>query len=121
MTDDRRRFARIVFDAPAWIDAGGVRQMVTVIDLSFKGALVKTAAPAALALGESCELSLTLDADGAGICMATTVKHVDGDHLGLDCVDLDLDSMTHLRRLIALNLGDPALLDRDLKALIAPR
>jgi len=30
---------------------------------------------------------------------------------------VDIDSITHLRRLIELQLGDPALLDRDLAQL----
>jgi len=34
--------------------------------------------------------------------------------LGLSCREIDLDSITHLRRLVALNLGDEALLDREL-------
>jgi len=32
---------------------------------------------------------------------------------------IDVDSMTHLRRLIELNLGDPTLLERELKALVS--
>ena len=37
--------------------------------------------------------------------------------LGLLFHTIDLDSVTHLRRLIELQLGDPALLQRDLAAL----
>jgi hypothetical protein len=39
--------------------------------------------------------------------------------VGLRCDRLDVDSMSHLRRLVELNLGDPALLERDLQSLIA--
>ena len=41
-----------------------------------------------------------------------------GLHTGLLCKGIDLDSVTHLRRLIELQLGDPALLERDLAELI---
>ena len=39
------------------------------------------------------------------------------DELGLRCVDIDLDSITHLRRLVELNLGETELLERELSAL----
>ena len=39
--------------------------------------------------------------------------------LGLVCRSIDLDSVTHLRRLLELQLGDPTLLERDLAALFS--
>lgn len=120
MTDERRRFHRIGFDAPAWIERpGAAPEPVTVVDLSFKGALVKAEDASRYEVGERCELVVALGEDEAHIRMGSELKHVEGALLGLACVDLDLDSVTHLRRLIALNLGDPALLERDLKALIS--
>jgi len=32
----------------------------------------------------------------------------------LRCLSIDLDSITHLRRLLELNLGDPQLVEREL-------
>ncbi len=37
--------------------------------------------------------------------------------LGLRCEDIDVDSITCLRRLVELNLGEPELLERELSAL----
>lgn len=120
MTDDRRRFARIGFDAPAWIEcAESTPQAVTVIDLSFKGALVDAGPNGKLAAGQACALVVSIGQDGEQIQMDAEVRHVEGSLLGLACTGMDLDSITHLRQLMALNLGDPALLERDLKALIA--
>ena len=39
------------------------------------------------------------------------------DHLGFVCRHIDLDSISHLRRLVELNLGDESLLERELAAL----
>jgi hypothetical protein len=50
--------------------------------------------------------------------MSTTVTHVAGRRVGLRCDNIDIDSVTHLRRLVELNAGDPNLLDRELSALI---
>ena len=43
-----------------------------------------------------------------------------GHCVGLLCRTIDLDSVTHLRRLIELQLGAPSLLERDLAELTAP-
>ena len=43
---------------------------------------------------------------------------IEGIYFGLICRNLDIDSATHLRRLVELNLGDPKLLERELSALV---
>ena len=44
-----------------------------------------------------------------------------GDLVGMVCRHIDVDSISHLRRLVELNLGDEALLERELAALGEPR
>ena len=61
-----------------------------------------------------CQITIPLAETGNHIAMSTEVAHVHGLHTGLLCRGIDLDSVTHLRRLIELQLGDPALLERDL-------
>jgi hypothetical protein len=39
------------------------------------------------------------------------------DLLGFVCRHIDLESISHLRRLVELNLGDESLLERELAAL----
>ena len=51
--------------------------------------------------------------------MSTHWVHHNNGYTGLRCDSIDLDSVTHLRRLIELQLGDPALLERDLAELSA--
>jgi hypothetical protein len=51
--------------------------------------------------------------------MQGVITHVEGLYIGLACRNIDLDSVTHLRRLVELNLGDVALLERELSALVA--
>jgi len=45
------------------------------------------------------------------------VAHVEGGRVGLRRTHIDIESVTHLRRLVELNLGDPALLERELHEL----
>ncbi|MCX7278167.1 MAG: PilZ domain-containing protein [Burkholderiales bacterium] len=118
MSNERRQFLRVSFDAPAFLTTPMARHQVEVLDLSFKGALVRLAAPAEIRVGMFSQLSIPLAKLEAHIAMSTEVAHISGNDIGLMCRSIDLDSMTHLRRLIELNLNDPALLDREFKALM---
>ena len=114
MPHERRHFVRVGFDAPALLTTATAAFSVHVLDLSLKGALIMVPAQAALVQGTLCQLTIPLADTGNHIAMSTEVAHVQGLHTGLLCKGIDLDSVTHLRRLIELQLGDPALLERDL-------
>ena len=114
MPHERRHFVRVGFDAPALLTTATAAFSVHVLDLSLKGALIMVPAQAALGQGTLCQLTIPLADTGNHIAMSTEVAHVQGLHTGLLCKGIDLDSVTHLRRLIELQLGDPALLERDL-------
>jgi hypothetical protein len=93
-----------------------------VIDISLKGVLLQLPAGAAVQAGMPCLVKLPLGGDPEGetaIAMAGELAHVEGSHAGVLCRSIDLESITHLRRLIEVNLGDPAASERELKALIA--
>lgn len=114
MPHERRHFVRVGFDAPALLTTATDAFSVHVLDLSLKGALLMAPAQANLEAGMLCQLTIPLADTGNHIAMSTEVAHVQGLHTGLLCRGIDLDSVTHLRRLIELQLGDPALLERDL-------
>ena len=118
-TDDRRQHARIAFHCPAQLVFATSSVDVVVLDISLKGALIRLPADAALQGGAPCRLHVRLDEVNEQISMIARVTHVDGCNAGLRCVEIDIDSVTHLRRLVELNLGDPLLLERELSALIA--
>jgi hypothetical protein len=122
ITSERRLFSRVAFDASAELVTPQDHLQVRVLDLSLKGALLRlpdAAKAAALPPGSPCLLKVQLSAPGTNIAMAGEVAHLEGDRAGVICRSIDLESITHLRRLIEINLGDAALLDRDLKALIS--
>jgi len=119
MTQERRHFARVAFDAPAQLTTTEDRLPVKLLDISLKGALLQLPRPGAVATGIPCLLKVELDGEDSRITMAAEVAHVDGDHAGLLCRSIDIESITHLRRLIEVNLGEASLLERELKALLA--
>ncbi|MDR2111733.1 MAG: PilZ domain-containing protein [Candidatus Accumulibacter sp.] len=119
MGQERRKYSRIAFHAPATLTLPEQTCEVAVLDLSLKGALVRLPAETTVADQMSCKLRVRLDDMLDEIIMEARIVHSEGRHAGLRCLALDLDSATHLRRLVELNLGDPALLDRELSDLIA--
>jgi hypothetical protein len=114
MPYERRHFVRVSFDAPASLTTSTNACSVQVLDLSLKGALILAPPAVRLQEGMQCQLTLALTEARNHIAMSMEVAHVEGLHAGLLCRGIDLDSVTHLRRLIELQLGDPALLERDL-------
>ncbi|MEO6281558.1 PilZ domain-containing protein [Roseateles sp.] len=125
MTTERRQFTRIAFAAGAELITTQAQLRCQVIDISLKGVLLQLPDGAAPQAGMPCLVKLPLGT-GAGdegaetvIAMAGELAHVEGRHAGVICRSIDLESITHLRRLIEVNLGDPSASERELKALIA--
>lgn len=115
--DDRRQFWRAHFHSPVLLTLHGRATEAGLCDISLKGALVEVSEDWSGGKGDHCQLRLQLAA-GATIGMSTTVTHIEGRHVGLHCDSIDLDSVTHLRRLVELNAGDAGLLDRELSTLL---
>ena len=118
MTENRRQFSRIRFQTEARLSLPSGESGVEVLDLSLKGALVRSVRSLAGHIGSKGTLIIRLDEMGTIIHMEVTVTHQDGSTYGLKCREIDLDSITHLRRLVELNLGDPSLLEREFQHLL---
>lgn len=112
----QRRFSRIPFDVTVTLRSGEQRWESELIDLSLHGALVRTPQGLVAETGAPYELAVHLEG-GPDIHMAVKIVHQENGRLGLVCEDIDVESITHLRRLVELNLGDPQLLERELSAL----
>jgi len=113
----RRRYSRIHFRGSATFQAGLGQWPCDVLDLSLRGALVSVAIPD-IAIGTSCLLELRLD-DEICVRMEGHVAHHYASQVGIVCEVTDLDSISHLRRLLALNLGDASLLNREFSTMLA--
>jgi len=114
---NRRQFWRAHFSSPVVLTLHGRAAEAVLQDISLKGALVEAPSGWPGRHGDRCQLHLSLAGD-VDIDMSATVAHVEGPRIGLRCENIDLDSITHLRRLVELNSGNPALLERELPALL---
>ncbi|WP_018872242.1 PilZ domain-containing protein [Thioalkalivibrio sp. ALJ16] len=115
-----RRFQRIPleFRASLLTDGGGCG--VRVEDISLKGVLLEAADLPALNDGDEVCVDIPLS-DEARITFEGRVRWHEGLWLGVEIEAMPLDSASHLRRLVELNLGDEDLLEREFAALIQAR
>ncbi|MGY1954435.1 PilZ domain-containing protein [Pseudomonas pergaminensis] len=114
---DRRRFRRIAFDARTTIAQDGWNWPVQLVDLSLKGLLVQRPDDWRGDRAEPFDVDIRLDPQ-AHIKMQVKLAHDDHGQLGFECEHIDVESISHLRRLIELNLGDEEELHRELAALL---
>jgi len=114
--EEQRQFSRIPFDVRVTLAHGEQVWETGLIDISLHGALIKEPRDFTSDPEQDYRLSVHLEG-GPDICMDVRVAHQENEKLGLNCRDIDVDSITHLRRLVELNLGDPELLERELSAL----
>lgn len=116
-----RHFSRVPFEAGVQLHLSGRVIPAHLVDIALRGALVKTDTLQALVPQEACRLVLPLTEGGDSIVMGGKVVHLENQHIGIECLDMDVSSLTRLRRLIELNTGDVDLMNRELSHLFASR
>ncbi|TWC31745.1 PilZ domain-containing protein [Pseudomonas sp. SJZ079] len=115
-SNERRRFHRIAFDAPTEIVQGTQSWSVELLDVSLKGLLIKRPEDWDGAPHQPFLACVELGGE-TQVRMEMVLTRIQEQLLGFVCTHIDLDSISHLRRLVELNLGDEQLLERDLAAL----
>jgi hypothetical protein len=118
--DERRNFSRIPFHAQAHVhaDKGELHLNCEVLDVSLNGILIVKPDGWRGQLPDNYKIDLVLENAQLVIKMSAAVAHIDGGSIGFICKNIDLDSISHLKRLVELNLGDEDLLHRELASLI---
>lgn len=115
---EKRQFTRIAFDARARLRQGASDWPTHLLDISLKGAMVSRPAEAALDQDLPVSLYLLLSDGETEIHMGGRVAHVSPTLVGVVCDHIDVDSASHLRRIVELNTGSEALLEREFDALV---
>jgi hypothetical protein len=115
-SQERRQFSRILFDAWAELQQGDKSWQAAVVDVSLKGLLVQEPVGWNIDMSQPVHAAIRLD-PSASIQMSAMCRHRAKGLIGFECQHIDIDSISNLRRLVELNLGDPELLERQLGAL----
>jgi hypothetical protein len=120
MTNEQRHFTRIPFNATATIinSSSSHKTMAELIDISFKGLLIRKPDDWEGRVGEHYSVLLQLAGNEIEINLSVIEVHTENEHVGFKSEHMDIESATNLRRLVELNLGDENLLERELTELV---
>ncbi len=113
---ERRTYSRIPFHAELIMQCGDIEWSCNLLDISLKGMLVEPPEDLDIDVNNPCGVALFLGEDAA-IHSRVKIAHVINGNWGLEWLHIDVDGLKHLRRLLELNLSDPALLNRELAEL----
>ena len=111
---DKRQFSRINFNAPVTLESNGKIWNSQLLDISLKGALIERPNNWNGINGEQFRLFIKLPDSDIHIDMEVELAHLEDKRIGFHCIHIDLDSVTSLRRLVELNLGNEKLLEREI-------
>ncbi len=117
-TPKRRRFTRIPFVARVILSNDRGIWHGDLLDISLHGLLMSKPQNWDGIINSDCRVGISLERGGPSIDVNARITHADGQLLGLCFEQMDVQSATHLHKLIALNLGDEHLLERELAELI---
>ncbi len=119
---ERRRFSRVIFSGSCSLSeelTGKIEVSKTVlIDISLNGALVHRPDNWHDEPGAIINLNLALEGSDIILEINGVVCHQADNLLGIRFLTLSLESISHLKRLIELNVGDEELIHREMSQLI---
>ena len=113
---ERRHYQRIPFIAEVVLKLDDQQWSCGLEDISLKGMLIMPPANLEPDKDSSYSIQLVLG-EGAVISMSAKISHTNENHWGLQWENIDLDGLTHLRRLLELNMGDSAEMHREMAEL----
>ena len=113
---ERRHFQRIPFIAEVIMSKGDEEWSCALLDISLKGMLVETPSGIEPDSDALYAIELVLGAM-VSIRMKAKIRHASEDHWGMVWENIGLEGLSHLRRLLELNLADPDEMDRELSDL----
>jgi len=116
---EKRRFDRIFHDASICLTNQRAEEVqCQLLDISLNGCLISSKpASQSYQVKDSTNICIIL-ADDLSIRTAAHIAFIGEDgHIGIQFDEIDIDSITTLRRLVELNMGDSLMLERNLQSL----
>ena len=113
---ERRSYNRIPFNAEILMQCGHEEWSCNLLDISLKGMLVEPPENLDINMDNPCGMALFLGEDISIHARVNIIRSSD-DNWGLKWLQIDANSLQHLRRMIELNTSNPAMLMRELSEL----
>ena len=104
--DEKRYFSRINFKAHSQIEFDNNTYEGDLLDISLRGALLSFKDPVPLQKNDRCTLIIHLHSSDIKLIFEAELVHVHKNNLGFKFLEEDVGTMTHLRNLLSLNVGD---------------
>ena len=118
-TQQKRQFTRIPFDADVrLVKQSGEAWDSRLYDISLKGALIAEPHNWTGNCGDEYLLEVFLAGEEIKIDMNVSIAHMEDGRIGFHCEFIDIDSISHLHRLMELNMGDEDQLEREISEMI---
>ncbi|MCL9781367.1 PilZ domain-containing protein [Vibrio sp. S4M6] len=115
---ERRRFSRIIYQAPATIKQGGTVVEANIQDLSLHGLLLSVDEKnTELNCDILADIEFTLPSSDIVISLVANLIGIKKNIIHASIDHIDLESIAHIRRLVELNVGNDDLLHRELEHL----
>jgi len=117
-TTERRKFTRVPFEASVSLRNPSGTWTGKLKDISLNGILVSRPHHWTQVSDNDFLIEIHPAENAFSIRMEASLAHTENNSIGLKCHHIDIDSASHLRRLVELNIGDNSILNREFLALV---
>ena len=104
--DEKRNFSRINFTASTQVEFNDSIYEGELLDLSLRGALLSLKDQVPLKMKDRCTLIICLHSSDIKLIFEAELTHIHKNNMGFKFLGEDVGTMTHLRNLLSLNVGD---------------
>ena len=111
--EEKRDYQRVPFKCHSQVNIVDQSYPSELLDISLRGVLLELTPPQNIGLGSQCQLDIAFASCDVHLQINATLVHREENHYGFRIESLDLDSLTHLRRLLELNFGDADEINRE--------
>ena len=115
---ERRHFTRVFYLTAAKLTQGVHQWHTQLVDVSLQGALLLRPAAWVGSADKEAEICSMHGGRDIEIRKQVELTHEASKKLGFYCHHIDIDSATHLKRMMELNIGEEQLLYRELEQLL---
>lgn len=116
MSQEKRRFSRIVFDLPAELTVGDINFTTErLANLSVGGCLFELNEE--LPLGAECKLKISLDntPEGLRVEVFGEIVRSDAGAISIKFTKIDPDSLFHLHNIVRYNTENPEQVEKEIE------
>ncbi len=110
---NQRQYRRIPFHADGEVQIAATVYPCELLDIALRGALFRAPHPLPVAIGEAARIKIILADNQLELTFGAELIHHNDDQYGFLFASEDVETLTHLRRLLELNFGDAEAAEQE--------